>query len=115
MENIIELFRYEIVNYHEGYHPELRLDRYKVISETKCGFWIDRPHHNKKFVLRNDYCSGKRFAYTTEKSALEALLHRRRRHLTLLKIMENRALKAIEMITKVQKGDLIEVYPGLPF
>jgi hypothetical protein len=52
---------------------------YKVISETKCGWWIEYPNaKGKKFVLDGP---GKRFAHPTVEESVHALIKRKQAHM----------------------------------
>ena len=72
MSTPTEFYRYVMEPTENGnWYPEinLRLDTYKVIKETPCGYWIDAP--NKKFNKWVRKSSKKSFAYPTKKEAME--------------------------------------------
>lgn len=92
------LYRVECRNYDEVFNPKIEYVEYKIISETKCGYWIHK-HRNygpKKFVLKNEHQAGKRFAYTTKESALNAFVFRRLRMRDILNSQTKRNNKTLD-------------------
>jgi hypothetical protein len=91
------LYRVECSSYEEVYTPTIEYIEYHIIKETKCGFWIFkyRKYGSKKFVLKNEHCSGKRFAYTTKEKALAAFICRRERYDDILSSQMTRNNKAL--------------------
>jgi len=100
MEEIKTLYRYELHNYEEVFTPSIEVKEYTVIKETRCGYWI-RSHGNygpKKFVLSG---TGKRFAHTTKKMALEAFIYRRRFYQALMEQRMEGNILTIEAAVKM--------------
>lgn len=68
----------------------IRLNRYKIIKETKCGYWI-RLHDgfsDKKWVGKN---TTKRFAHITQNEALISFMYRKKKQIRILKSRLNDA------------------------
>ena len=69
----------------DGYSHGIYYTKYKVISETPCGYWVkneyDYDEKDKKWVSKT---GKKRLCYPTEKEALYNLLCRRIRYLKIL-------------------------------
>jgi hypothetical protein len=104
MEEVKVLYRYEMRNYNEVFTPEIELHEYQVTKETNCGYWIHKykQYGPKKFVLKNEHSSGKRFAYVTKAAALDAFIYRRRFYQRML---ESRAIgneKVIELALELK-------------
>ena len=80
------LYRYEDHDY-AGLGVRVELYKFPIVSETKCGYWIDRYGQRKWVSAR----SRKRFAYPHISMAKESFKIRKERQ---LRIYENRALRA---------------------
>ena len=99
----MKLYRYEDAVYstvsidvaggeHYGTTPvKLECHEFDVISETKCGYWIDYAF-SKKWVSRK---SKKRFAYPSKQAAIESLIIRKKVQFRILSHRVSRAQDAL--------------------
>lgn len=75
----------EILYRCEGYSHGIAHTKYKVLSETPCGYWVKEEHDfnedDKKWVSKT---GKKRLCYPTKKEALFNLLCRRKYYLKIL-------------------------------
>lgn len=101
MSEITTLYRYELHNYEEVFTPEISAKEFKVIKETKCGYWFHKhgQYGPKKFTLKG---SGKRFAHTTKEMALDAFIHRRRFYQALIEQRMKGNLEVIRIAVEMQ-------------
>lgn len=63
-----------------NYREEVRKNVYNIISETKCGYWID-VDHRPKWIGKNSY---KGFARTDEEAALISFIARKNKQIRIL-------------------------------
>ena len=81
---------------------EIVLRRYKIISHTKCGVWINLFFDKDKFVNQN---ARKQYASKTKKQALEQFIYRKRRHVSILDNQLMWANKALKMAIDMNNND----------
>lgn len=87
---INKLYRYDVENW-DG--TTLHGQDFKIVRHTPKGFWID-VWGKEKWV--NNY-SNKRYAYPTKKEALESLIKRRTRYISILKARLKQSEEGIEL------------------
>lgn len=101
MSEITTLYRYSLHNYEEVFNPSIEFKEFKVIKETKCGYWFHAhgKYGPKKFTLKGD---GKRFAHTTKELALQAFIYRRQFYQRLIVSRMAGNLKVISLAKEMQ-------------
>ena len=113
------LYRYNGYEY-------LKVSKYPVIKETKCGYWVStkgyeysnrvdkdgNPIEPKKFCLKN---SRKSFAYSTIEKARESFKKRKRKQIELLEVQLGRAKQALSRAEKGLFDDKAEWSTEDPF
>lgn len=72
---------------------ELHVERYSVIRETPCGYWI-RTLFTKRWTSKT---ATRRFAYPTEKEALHNFIRRKQRQKCILRTQIEIASHALAM------------------
>jgi len=79
-------YRYCTIRYESG--PTILLDKFKMVKETPCGWWIEpksdfwNMRGKKRWVSKT---ARKRFAYPTKEEALVNFKARKRRQIGILK------------------------------
>lgn len=76
-------------SFDNGSYPVIICNEYDVLSETRCGCWLQlsdkhKRTHQRKELIRKHFVlkdSRKRFAYPTKEAAWESLLIRSRRRI----------------------------------
>lgn len=104
-----EWYRFDDVTYSVCIDPDgdqygsstrVLLRKYRVISETKTGAWLDLGMDDKRFTRIN---SRKRFACPTIEEAKASYVARKKRQAA---IYEARAAKAYDCIRQIEKKEL---------
>lgn len=69
----------------EDDYDQIRLRKFRIVSETQCGWWINRWSWNSNDNLKFVYKTGKNnFAKKTKKEAIENYYYRKVRHVDIL-------------------------------
>lgn len=70
------------LNSHLGYANCVNffMDEFNLVKETKCGYWID--HYDKKKWIGK--WSKKRFAYPTQREAINGFKYRKKKQIEIL-------------------------------
>jgi uncharacterized protein YwgA len=92
------LYRYE-TNRYSDYSDELSLHTYKIVKETKCGYWIRLydGFNDKRWVSKT---TTKRFAHATKNEALVSFMYRKKRQIKILKARLADAEKSLAIANK---------------
>ena len=75
----------------------LKTNKYLILKETEKGYWI-QVYLKRKFVLKGS--NGKRYAYISEKDALNGFIKRKEAQINISKILINRARFGIDLANK---------------
>lgn len=74
----------------------VELRKFKILSRTKCGIWIDH-HGEKKFV---NLTLNKKFACESEELARESFVRRKKRQISILSSQLEDAEKALRLLSQ---------------
>jgi len=103
-----------LYRYVDGYNGP-SLQKYDVIGETPCGFWIRDDYYNrdaKKWVA----AKGKNtFAKETEHDALVNYYHRKKRQIMILEKRVDRAVRYLKIADNMLHGDKAQSVPVSEF
>lgn len=95
----------EILYRCDGYSHGITYTKYKVLSETPCGYWVKEEHDwnndDKKWVSKT---GKKRLCYPTEKEAVFNLLCRRKHYLRILNARIQSSNDVIYECEKILRG-----------
>lgn len=83
----------------EEYGGEPYIEHFNVTKHTRCGCWISAYWGKKKFVNSNTI---KRWAYPSEKAAIESFLARKKRYLSIL---QHRVRCTEDAIASIERGE----------
>tara|TARA_R110000796_G_scaffold95637_1_gene201030 strand:+ start:168 stop:473 length:306 start_codon:yes stop_codon:yes gene_type:complete len=75
---------------------------YKIVKETKEGFWIEIWKDKKRWISKT---SRKKFAYTNKKEALEGFYFRKKRQVDILRSQLKRAESSLKKSKELLKQD----------
>ena len=89
----MEYYRYEAVNY--GTTVNLRLETYRVVKETPCGYWVQLGGWDRKRWVSKT--SRKRHCYPSKEGAMASYQARKTRHLQILRAQLANAEYAIQL------------------
>ena len=79
------LYRYDGTSYISTSGINLALSQYRILRETKCGYWVTIVHPYTDSIEKWVSKAGKkRLCYPTKMEAVTNLYHRRKRHLKIL-------------------------------
>jgi hypothetical protein len=76
---------------------DLHTTKYLILKETEKGYWI-MVYSKRKFVLKGS--NGKRYAYISEKDALNGFIKRKEAQIKINKKLINRARFGIDLANK---------------
>jgi len=94
---------YRFVDSDYGIDPII--EKFPIIKETPCAYWIDRSYNEPKLVYKN---STRGFAKQTIEEAMESYYRRKLRQLSILNSHVSRVESILEEIkTKEQRGDIV--------
>jgi hypothetical protein len=79
---MIEKYLYRFIDSYTVYQNEPVLEKFPILKETPCAFWIDRSYNEPKLVYKN---SNRGFAKQTIEDAMVSYYQRKLRQLSILK------------------------------
>jgi hypothetical protein len=101
-----EKYLYRFVDSYTVYQNEPVLEKFPILKETPCAFWIDRSYNEPKLVYKN---STRGFAKQTIEDAMESYYRRKLRQRLILKSqLSNVEIILGDIKTEEQRSDIVQ-------